>query len=82
MLFSSSNNQENKNSISFSDDAKNKEIREKLYHKRMELESKVSLATQEEYREYKVSLEELKSAMKTFGISEMDYQIYKEGLQK
>lgn len=81
MLFSSSDKQKN-NIPSFSDDAKNKEIREKLYHKRMELESKVSLATQEEYREYKVSLEELKSAMKTFGISEMDYQIYKESLQK
>ncbi len=81
MIFSSSDNKKSE-TLSFSDAQKNAEIREKLYKRRQELEYKVSLATQEEYREYKVALEELKSAMKTFGVSEMDYQIHKESLKK
>lgn len=69
--------EENKTSaVSFSDVEKNKEIKDKLCNKRMLLEMSIENTPQEKLTEQYESLLQLKNAMKTFGISEIDYQIF------
>ena len=78
MSFSLFKEQNNSPTTSFSNEAKNKEIKEKLCNKRMLLELEIENPSLENRPEKLSDLLHLKNAMKTFGISEIDYQIYLE----
>lgn len=65
--------------LSFFDSNKNKEIRDKLCEKRRILEELTPGIPEEKLAEHLKSIEELTNAMRTFGISPIDYQIYLEG---
>jgi len=61
---------------SFSDTSKIQEIVEKLCAKRKALEEKIKNSDDATSDSLTLELLELGSAMKTFGVSETDYQIY------
>jgi hypothetical protein len=73
-LFSSQKNKEA--SAIFDDAGKVQEIKEKLCKKRADLEAEVVNIPPSSLTEYTLSLIELKKDMVSFGVSEIDYQIY------